>query len=131
MLPIDSFDWLRSWTPHPIRPRRKVVHNVEDTCKLGTVRGVIVDVVIDRNEPYTHPAKVYFRVKPCLNIVATDSAHVLDQHRLDNTSLNVRKQLLPTRTVKVATAVTIISIVLTVGKSLFPERISATDSFDW
>ena len=100
-------------------PQVPVVHDVEDACKLGAVGVVIVDIVIDGDETHTHPTKVYFSIKPRFNIVTTDSAHVLDQHRLDNASFNVCQQLLPTRTVKVAAAVTIISIVTTIGEAPF------------
>ena len=101
-------------------PQVPVVHDVQDACKLGAVGVVIVDIVIDGDETHTHPTKVYFRVKPCLNIVATDSAHILDQHRFDNASFNVCQQLLPAGTVKVSAAVAVIRIVPTVGKAIIP-----------
>ena len=94
-------------------PQIPVIHDVEDACKLGTIRVVIVDIVVDGNKPHTHPSEVHFCIKARLYIVATNTAHVLDQHRLDNASFNVCQQLLPARTVKVATAVTIIRIVPT------------------
>ena len=101
-------------------PQVPVVHDVKDACKLGAVGVGIVDIVIDGDETHTHPTKVHFRVKPCLNIVATDTAHVLAQHGLDNASFNVCQQLLPPRTVEVAAAVAIVSIVPTVGEAIIP-----------
>ena len=80
----------------------------------------IVNVVVDGDEPHSHPGEVHFCIEVCFNVVTTNTAHVLDQHRLDNASLNVCQQLLPARTVKVAAAVTVIRIVPTVGEAIVP-----------
>ena len=63
---------------------------------------------------------VYFSIESRFNIITTDAAHVLDQHRFDNASLDVCKQLLPTWAVEVAAAVTVVSIMAAVGEAIVP-----------
>ena len=101
-------------------PQIPVIHDVEDACKLCTVGVVIVDVIVDRNEPYTHSAKVYFSIESRFNIITPNTAHVLDQHRLDNAGFNVCQQLLPAGTIKVSATVTIICIVTAIGEAIIP-----------
>ena len=60
---------------------------------------------------------LYIRIKPCLQIVSPDKAHVFGDHAADLPSLNVRDKLFPTGLLEVCPAPSDIRIVGDVGKS--------------
>ena len=62
----------------------------------------------------------HLRVKTGLQIITTGPAHVLDNDMGHLPSLNVRHQLLPCGTVKVAAAPSVIGVVAAVGVTSLP-----------
>ena len=92
-----------------------VLHNVEEGGKFIAVLVIAVHAVGNGNKVDTVLPEEHLRVKPGLQIITTGPAHVLDNDMGHLPSLNVRHQLLPCGTVKVAAAPAVIGIVAAVG----------------
>ena len=92
-----------------------LVHDVEEGRKLVAVLVVAVHAVGDGHKVDAVLPEEYLRVKAGLQIITTRPTHVLDNDMGYLTCLNVRHQLFPCRTLKIAAAPAIIGIVAAVG----------------
>ena len=97
-----------------------LVHDVQDSGILGAVGVGIVDAVVYGDEPNTHPGEIDFCVKAGFDVIASDAAHILHNHRFHNPVFNIRNQLLPAGTVKISAAVAVVRVVTAAGEALFP-----------
>ena len=73
-----------------------------------------VHIVIDGNKPHTIAGEYQFSIESGLQIISTNSAHVLYQNMSHLSSFNIGDQPLPCGTLKISSAPTVIGIVDTV-----------------
>lgn len=92
-----------------------VLHDVEEGRKFVAVLIVAVHAVGNRHKVDTVLPEEYLRVKAGLQVITTGPAHILDNHMGHFSSFDVRHQLLPSRTVKITAAPSVIGIVAAVG----------------
>ena len=92
-----------------------VLHNVEEGGKFIAVLIVAVHAVGDGNKVNAVLPEEYLRVKSGLQIITTSPTHVFDDYMSNLSGLDVLHQLLPSGTVKVAAAPSVIGIVAAVG----------------
>ena len=92
-----------------------VLHDIEEGRKFIAVLIVAVHAVGNRHKVDTVLPEEYLCVKAGLQIITTSSTHVLDNDMSHFSGLNIRHQLLPCGTVKIAAAPAIIGIMAAVG----------------
>ena len=92
-----------------------LVHDIEEGRKFIAVLVIAVHAVGDSHKVDTVLPEEYLRVKAGLQIITTSPTHVLDNDMGYLSGLDVRHQLLPSWTVKIAAAPAIIGIVAAVG----------------
>ena len=92
-----------------------LVHDIEEGGKLIAVLVVAVHAVGNGDKVDAVLPEEYLRVKAGLQIVAPRPAHIFDDHMGNLACFNVRHQLFPCRTLEIAAAPSIISIVAAVG----------------
>ena len=92
-----------------------LVHNIEERSKLIAVLVVAVYAVGNGNKMNTVLPEHDFRVKTGLQIISADSAHVLYQNMSNLPGFNIRHQLLPCRSFKIASAPAVIGVVPEIG----------------
>ena len=105
--------WIATWA-------FKLSDETAKSEKYDTVGVGIVDTVIDSDEPNAHFGEIDFCVKAGFDVIASDAAQILYNHRFHNPVFNIRNQLLPAGTVKVAAAVAVIRVVTAADEALFP-----------
>ena len=88
-----------------------LVHNIKERCKLVAVLIVAVNAVGDSDEMNVVLAEHYLGVKACLQIISADSRHILDKNVRHLVGFDVGNQPLPSRAVKVAARIAVVSIV--------------------
>ena len=94
------------------------VQHVEHRHKLDVVAAGAVNMAVDSDKMNGFLLEVNLRVEARLQVVASDAAHVLDQHRVDFISFNIGKHPLPAGAVEIAAAPSVVRIVLAVGESM-------------
>ena len=75
-------------------------------------------MAIDSDKMNGFLLEINLRVEARLQVVASDAAHVLDQHRVDFISFNIGKHPLPAGALEVAAAESVVRIVLAVGEAM-------------
>ena len=92
-----------------------LVHDVEEGGKLIAVLVVAVHAVGDGHKVNAALPEEHLRVKSGLQIVTPCPAHILDDHMGNLARLNIRDELFPRWTLKVAAAPAVVGIVPPVG----------------
>ena len=77
-------------------------HDIEKRCELSRAAVVAVYVVGDSDEVDAMLTEEHFRIKAGLQIITTDTAHVLYKNSGNPAGLNIRDQPLPVRAIKIA-----------------------------
>ena len=96
----------------------RVLHNVQEGRKLVTALVVAVHMVGNGNKANPMLTEKYLGVEACLQIITTDAAHVLYKDTGNLAGLDIRNQLFPSRSLKIASAPTVVRIVDTVAEAI-------------
>ena len=96
------------------------VHNIKERRKLIAVLIVTVNAVGDSDKVNMVLTEHYLSVKACLQIISADSGHILHKNVCHLVGFNICNQPFPSRTVKVATRITVVGIVDEVFIPLLP-----------
>ena len=101
-------------------PDIPLVHDVQKRRELTAFPVLAVHAVGDGDKANALLSEHDFRVKPDLQIIAPDAAHVLDNDRVDSAIINPGNHLFPPRAVKAAARPSVVGEVGKIGKTVLP-----------
>ena len=75
-------------------------------------------MAVNGDKPHVLFFEIDFGIKTRLQVIASDAAHILDQHGSNFSAINIRDKLLPAGAFKVSSAESIVRIMLTIFKAV-------------